>query len=77
MAKAIENLNQPDRLNQAAGVEWKLLSFEEKRTLGGFKGRIEWCHSAKELRVTLKLSFAHNYFRLANQLSEGDLIAEL
>lgn len=52
-------------------------SFDEKRTISGFKGRIEWHSKLKDMRVILKISFASSYFRLINHLNEGDIFVEI
>jgi hypothetical protein len=64
-------------LGGSAGAEWRLNSFDEKRTIAGFKARVEWVWPEQEVRVTLKVSFASSYFRLSNHLTEGDIFVEV
>jgi hypothetical protein len=63
-----------ERLNSEGEVHWLLTSFEEKRNIPGFKGRIEWQSPLKTLKVVIKISFATAYFRFINSLTEGDII---
>lgn len=71
VAKVVEGLGGSE------GAEWRLNSFDEKRTIAGFKARIEWVWAAQDVRVTLKVSFASSYFRLSNHLSDGDIFVEV
>ena len=54
-----------------------MLSFEEKRSIPGFKGRLEWRLRNREVSAVFKCSFAESYFNQAGLLGEGDLIVEL
>jgi hypothetical protein len=72
--KVIEGLNS---LKENKEVEWKINSFDEKRTIAGFKARIEWNCPGKDMRLTFKISFASTYFRLINHLNEGDIFVEI
>lgn len=58
-------------------MEWRLNSFEEKRTISGYKCRLEWACPKKDMRVLFKMSFASSFFTLINHLNEGDIFMEI
>lgn len=77
VAKVVEEVGGKERVGGKEGAEWRLNSFDEKRTIAGFKARIEWVWAAQDVRVTLKVSFASSYFRLSNHLTDGDIFVEV